>query len=101
MSFHELSVIKSPVMTERSTFLKEKFNQYVFRVDPRATKGQIKQAVSNLFKVDVERVRTANFPGKLRRLAQGRPQGRRPDWKKAIVTIRSGQQINLEQESAK
>ena len=101
MSFSELNVIQSPVVTERTTLLKEKHNQYVFRVHPDSTKGQIKQAVKNLFKVEVEKVRTANFTGKLRRLAAGRPQGRRPDWKKAIVTLKRGQQINLEQETPK
>ena len=101
MPIRELSIIRSPLVTERSTLLKEKHNQYVFRVHPDASKGRIRQAVKNLFKVDVEKVRTANYQGKLRRLAAGRPQGRRPDWKKAIVTLKAGQSINLEQETAK
>jgi large subunit ribosomal protein L23 len=98
---NEFEILKAPVVTERSTILKEKFNQYVFKVDPDSTKGQIKDAVQKAFKVEVERVRTANFHGKLRRLAAGRPQGRRPDWKKAIVTLKKGQEIKVEQEAGK
>ena len=93
-------IIKSPVVTERSTMLKERFNQYVFKVKPEATKAQIKDAVKKMFKVEVDSVRTANFFGKSRRLAAGRPEGRRPDWKKAIVTLKKGQAIKLEQETA-
>lgn len=101
MPLADFELIKSPVVTERSTILKEKFNQYVFRVDPQSSKPQIKEAIQRLFKVDVESVRTARFSGKLRRLAAGRPQGRRPDWKKAIVTLKKGQEIKLEAEAGK
>lgn len=96
MSINEFNIIKKPLVTERSTILREKFNQYVFKVNPDSSKYEIKEAVSKLFKVQVEKVRTANFPGKLRRLALGRPQGRRPEWKKAIVTLKKGQTISLE-----
>lgn len=96
-----LEIIRAPVVTERSTILKEKHNQYVFKVHPDSSKGQIKDIVENLFKVNVEKVRTANFHGKLRRLAMGRPQGRRPDWKKAIVTVKKGQEIKIEPEAHK
>ncbi len=100
MPLNEFSILKSPVLTERSTILKEKYNQYVFKVAPEATKLQIKEVVSKLFKVDVEKVRTANFFGKSRRIAAGRPQGKRPDWKKAIVTLKKGQEIKLDQDVA-
>ena len=96
-----LEVIRAPLVTERSTLLKEKNNQYVFKVHPDSSKIQIKDVVEKLFKVKVEKVRTANFPGKLRRLAMGRPQGRRPDWKKAIVTLKKGQEIKIEVETPK
>jgi len=96
-----LEVIQSPVVTERSTLIKEKNNQYVFKVHPDSSKGQIKESVEKIFKVNVTKVRTANFFGKLRRLAMGRPQGRRPDWKKAIVTIQKGQAIKIEAEAPK
>ena len=94
-----MEMIKKPLVTERSTILKEKFNQYVFQVDPASNKHEIKEAIEKLFKVQVEKVRTANFQGKLRRLAAGRPQGRRPTWKKAIVTLRKGNEIKIEQEA--
>lgn len=100
MSLNEFSIFKSAVVTERTTILKDKFNQYVFKVDPQATKGQIKSAVKKLFNVDVEKVRTANYHGKLRRLAAGRPQGKRPDWKKAFITLKKGQEIKVEPETA-
>lgn len=98
MSMNRYQIIKSPVITERSTLLREKNNQYVFRVDPGATKLEIKQAITELFKVDVEAVRTSNFSGKFRRLAAGRPEGKRADWKKAIVTLKKGQEIKVEPE---
>ncbi len=100
MSLKEFDVIKAPVITERSTILREKFNQYIFRVNPKSSKYEIRQAVEKIFKVNVENVRTAIFSGKMRRLAQGRPQGRRPEWKKAIVTVQKGQEIKIEQEAA-
>lgn len=101
MSLNEFEILKAPVITERSTLLKEKHNQYVFKVSPDANKGQIRDTIQHLFKVDVENVRTANYQGKLRRLAMGRPQGRRTAWKKAIVTLKKGQEIKFEQESGK
>ncbi len=90
-------VIKGPVITERTTFLKEKENKYVFIVDKRVNKRQIKNAVEELFNVDVEKIRTMIMPGKLRRL--GRYSGYKPDWKKAIVKLESGQEIKIVEES--
>lgn len=101
MSINEFTILKAPLVTERTTLLREKHNQYVFRVDPKSTKGQIREVIEKLYDVDVERVRTANFSGKLRRLAMGRPQGRRTAWKKAIVTLAKGQEISVEQEPGK
>lgn len=95
------ALLKSPVVTEKSARLKEKYHQYVFKVVPEASKGQIKETIKKIFNVDVERVRTAHFSGKYRRLAAGRPRGKRPDWKKAIVTIKKGQEIKIEQEVEK
>jgi large subunit ribosomal protein L23 len=91
--FDPYNVIVRPVMTERSTLLKEKQNQYVFEVRPGATKPDIRHAVEQLFKVKVLSVRTMNVLGKMRRL--GRSMGRRPDWKKAVVTLGEGQKIDL------
>jgi large subunit ribosomal protein L23 len=83
-------IIKRPIITEKTTNLKKQ-NKYVFEVDINATKSQIKQAVEKLFNVDVVDVRTMIMKGKLRRY--GRYEGYKPDWKKAIVTLKSGQII--------
>ena len=87
------SIIVRPLVTERSTMLKDEFGQYCFHVERDATKGDIKRAIQEIFKVKVARVRTMVVPGKLRRM--GRHQGYRPDWKKAIVTLQKGQKIDL------
>lgn len=90
--------IVRPVMTERSTVLKEKFNQYVFEVQKDSSKGDIKKAVETIWKVGVEQVRTMRLPGKFRRF--GRGGGYRSDWKKAIVTLKQGDAIDLMEQSA-
>ncbi|MBI5623719.1 MAG: 50S ribosomal protein L23 [Elusimicrobia bacterium] len=92
------SVIVRPLLTERSTIMKEKFNQYVFETAAAATKADIRRAVEELFKVRVENVRTMNVRGKARRY--GRNTGMRPDWKKAIVTLEKGQKIDLADQTA-
>src|SRR5207302_3150981 len=71
--------------TEKGTLLIEKHNQYIFRVNPRANKVQIKQAIEKLLGKKVARVNTMNYSGKERR-ERGGPMGRRAHWKKAIVT---------------
>lgn len=86
-------IIKSPIVTEKSTDLKEKKNQIVFEVDRRANKIEIRQAIEKLFKVKVTDVRTINFLGKTRRV--GRHIGKKPDWKKAIVTLKEGDSIDF------
>ena len=86
-------IIKEPVVTEKATELRSKDNKYVFIVDKRATKAQIKQAVEELFKVKVENVHTAIYRGKLRRM--GVYSGYRPDWKKAVVKLQKGQEIKM------
>jgi large subunit ribosomal protein L23 len=91
MELDLLSLLKRPLLTERSTLLKEKYGQYCFEVDPKATKGDIKRAVQEAFKVKVSAVRTMKVPGKQRRM--GRTTGFRSDWKKAIVTLEKGQKI--------
>ncbi len=84
-------VLKTPVVTEKSTFVKDNLHTLTFKVARRATKQEIKMAVEKIFKVKVASVRTANFHGKIRR--QGRYSGRRPDWKKAYVTLRKGEKM--------
>jgi large subunit ribosomal protein L23 len=80
-------------MTERSTLMKEKHNQYTFEVKPTSSKSDVKRSIEELFKVKVLQVRTANVRGKYRRF--GRGGGYRPDWKKAIVTLKPGDSIEL------
>jgi large subunit ribosomal protein L23 len=85
------SVLKLPVITEKSTRIKETQRTVTFRVLRNANKIEIKDAVEAFFKVKVESVRTATFHGKKRR--QGRFIGRRPDWKKAYVTLKEGEKM--------
>ena len=96
--FKPYSHIVRPVMTERSTILKEKLNQYVFEVSKGSTKTDIKGSIEQIFKVKVERVRTMTMPGKFRRF--GRSGGHRPDWKKAVVTLKRGDSIDLVEQAA-
>jgi large subunit ribosomal protein L23 len=86
-------IVVSPLVTEKSTIQREGNNQYSFKVSRRANKIEIKEAVERLFKVKVREVRTATMRGKVKRL--GRRFGKRPDWKKAIVTVREGDRIDF------
>lgn len=86
-------VIKRPLLTEKSTQLKESWNQYCFEVDSRADKVDIKNAIENLFKVKVSGIKTMQYMGKVRRM--GRNAGRTKNWKKAIVTLKEGMKIEL------
>ncbi|MBT8407095.1 MAG: 50S ribosomal protein L23 [Deltaproteobacteria bacterium] len=86
-------IIKRPLITEKSTIIKEMHNQLAFEVDRRANKIEIKKAVERIFKVQVEDVRTMNYQGKRKRL--GPREGRRRHWKKAVVTLKPGQKIEF------
>lgn len=86
-------VVLRPLLTEKGTRLKEEGNQYLFRVAKTANKVEIKHAIEQLFKVTVLEVHTVQLRGKVKRL--GRFQGRRPDWKKAIATLKKGESIEL------
>ena len=86
-------VVRGPIITEKGTLVNEQGNQVVFRVHPHANKVEIRHAVESLFKVRVEKVRTSRQLGKIRRV--GRHQGRRPDWKKAYVTLAEGSRIDF------
>ncbi len=85
--------LSRPLITEKGTLLKEQTNQLVFQVDRRSNKVEIRNAVEQLFKVKVLKVRTANFEGKKKRV--GRVMGRRADWKKAYVTLAPGQSVEF------
>lgn len=87
----KFEIIREPHVTEKTTLLKEDLRVLTFRVSPRANKIDIKKAVEALFKVKVSGVRTAVTHGKKKR--QGRHSGRRPDWKKAYVTLKEGEQL--------
>ncbi len=86
-------IIRRPLVTEKSTQQKEANNQYAFEVHPKANKIEIQSAVERLFKVKVSQVRTCSVMGKVKRL--GRKYGKRPDWKKAIVTLKEGDRIEF------
>lgn len=90
-------MIHKPVVTERSTELKEAHNRYVFRVAVDANKRQIKTAVEELFKVRVKDVRTAIYRGKPKTVMNrsGRFTGRAVNWKKAFVTLAEGDSIDI------
>ena len=85
-------VVLSPVITEKST-LGSEHNQYTFRVAQDASKGDIKAAVEGLFDVKVKKVNTLRQKGKTKRFRG--IKGRRPDVKKAIVTLEDGQSIDI------
>lgn len=87
-------VIKTVRITEKGTTQSDRSNQYTVVADRRANKVQIRQAVEELFKVKVLRVNTLNVRGKLRR-QRTTQAGKAPDWKKAIVTLKEGDKINL------
>src|SRR5512146_1336218 len=84
-------ILRKPIITEKGLGVKETEGTLVFQVAARATKTEIKEAVQTIFKVKVDSVRTANFPGKERR--RGKFTGHRPDWKKAYVKLKSGEKM--------
>ncbi len=84
-------IILKPVITEKSTMLKEMNREVCFEVDPKANKSEIKKAAEQLFKVKVERVRIMNKRGKKRRV--GRNEGRKKDWKKAYLKLKEGEKM--------
>ena len=84
-------IILKPVITEKSTMLKEMNREVCFEVDPRANKSEIKKAAEKLFNVKVESVRIMNKRGKKRRV--GRNEGRKKDWKKAYLKLKEGEKM--------
>ena len=86
-------ILVQPLLTEKITGLREKSNTVGFVVHPEANRVQVKQAVESLLKVKVEKVNLMNVRGKMRRL--GRFAGRRSDWKKAFVTLKEGEKLEM------
>lgn len=88
-------IVKYPLITERSTVLREEKNKYTFRVDKRANKIEIKKAIETIFPdVEVASVNTLNLRGKPKKFRNNK-RGRRSDWKKAIVTLKPGNTIEM------
>jgi large subunit ribosomal protein L23 len=87
------NVLVKPLMTEKSMQRKEELNAVTFKVSIDANKVEIRQAVEKVFNVKVATVRTASHEGKWKRM--GKHEGRRPAWKKAIVTLAAGHKIDL------
>ncbi|HOY84885.1 MAG: 50S ribosomal protein L23 [Candidatus Cloacimonetes bacterium] len=88
---HPRNIIISPIITEKSSNQMERTNTYSFKVSINANKIEIKHAIEKIFSVKVLDVNTIRMLGKPKRL--GRYSGKRPDWKKAIVTLRAGDKI--------
>ena len=84
------NIIKNPLQTEKGAGLSS-YNKYLFRVDKKANKIEIKKAVETVYKVKVRSVNTISVRGKKKRVRYA--EGRRPDWKKAVVTLEEGQAI--------
>lgn len=87
------SVLSAPIVSEKSSVVADKSNQFVFKVAKSATKLQVKNAVELMFGVKVESVRVLNVKGKVKRF--GRTLGKRSDWKKAYVKLQAGHNIEL------
>jgi len=86
-------IVRRALLTEKGVLMREGANRYLFEVAPRANKIEIRKAVEEIFGVQVVHVRTMNVAGKPKRL--GRFTGRQAAWKKAVVTLRPGQVIEM------
>jgi large subunit ribosomal protein L23 len=89
----DYSIIKRPLVTEKTNIQKEDSNQITFEVDTRANRIEIQRAIEQIFNVKVAKTRTVNVKGKIKR--RGRIMGKRKDWKKAIVTLMPGERIEF------
>jgi large subunit ribosomal protein L23 len=87
----QFNLIRKPHITEKVLLLKEGGNKVVFRIDVNTNKIELKRAIESIFKVTVEKIATINVKGKKKR--QGRWEGKRADWKKAVVTLKEGDTI--------
>jgi large subunit ribosomal protein L23 len=88
-----MTVLLSPVVSEKSSIVADSNRQYTFRVATDASKGEIARAVEKMFDVKVERVQVVNVKGKKKRF--GAIQGRRSDWRKAYVRLKPGSEIDF------
>ena len=92
---HKRSVVRKPLLTEKVAQIQDAHNQYAFVVDGAANKIEIKRAIELKYSVTVVDVNTLNVRGKTKRM--GRFEGKRADWKKAVVTLKAGDKIELAQ----
>jgi len=95
MELSREDIILEPVVTENSWRLQEEGNKYVFRVHPRANKVMIREAIEELFGVDVLSVNTMNLKGKPKREQLNQEKGRTSSWKKAYVKLSEGDRIDI------
>jgi large subunit ribosomal protein L23 len=93
-----MQVLVAPIVSEKATMIADKTNAVTFKVLQDATKYEIKAAVQLMFKVDVQSVAVLNIKGKTKRF--GKSEGRRDNIRKAYVTLKAGQELNLGGESA-
>jgi large subunit ribosomal protein L23 len=87
------TIIKKPLFTEKGSALKESQNKILVEVARDANKVEIKKSIEEIFKVKVEKVATINMQGKWKR--QGRSLGKRPDKKKAVITLKKGEKLDF------
>ena len=90
---NRFDIIKRPLDTEKLDRMRDRENKFAFEIDLKANKTEVKQAIEGLFKVKVLDVKTSIVRGKYRRI--GRSEGKRSNWKKAIVTLKEGDAISL------
>ena len=93
MKLNLYDIVMEPLITEKLAKATESASQYGFRVHPQANKKEVKAAVEKIFNVHVEKVRTMNVSGKWRRVRY--VAGQTAAWKKAIVTLKKGEKIDL------
>ncbi len=85
--------LKSPYVTEKTNLIKDAENKFCFKVDKNTNKTEVKKAVEKIFSVKVEKIGILNMQGKKKRL--GKSEGKKPSWKKAIITIKKGDKIGI------
>lgn len=92
-------IVKKPLLTEKGLILRDEQNKYTFVVSKTANKDTIAKAIEEIFKVNVVKVTTCAIRGKMHRM--GRFAGKRPDYKKAVVTLKKGEKIDVVETTAK
>ena len=90
---NEYDIVLRPIITEKSSLLKDNANQYVFEVQRNANKIEIRKAIEKLFKVKVLSVQVSMMDGKVRKV--GRFSGKKPDWKKAVIKVSPKDKITI------